>query len=199
MQIETNRQLQQLNRKKGKPGGEGTGPGGRTELTDKGCRVLTIEEARLRKRRAEKKLEADVQKQQRLEKRQEKAFEQAMIESPMGGIYEARAAAEPGESIVFKTMNSLSGSDTGRAFRASVVEVLKPEFFIVAPEERSEHYQHLIPRLKKDKVKRGYAHYGKAENLGVWTTVMARTKDEWTFVHISFPLDDSSNLDLDVV
>jgi len=67
-------------------------------LTDKGCRVVTIEEARLRKGRAEEKLEADVQKQQCFEeKRQEKAFEQAMIESPMGGIYEA---AEFGESVV---------------------------------------------------------------------------------------------------
>jgi len=37
MQTETNRQLRLLNRKKGKLGGEGTGPGGRTELTDKGC------------------------------------------------------------------------------------------------------------------------------------------------------------------
>ena len=125
MQIETNRQLRLLNRKKGKSGGEGTGPGSRTELTDKGCRVLTSEEARLRKRRAEEKLEADVQKQQRLEvKRQEKAFEQAMNESPMGGIYEAQAAAEPGESVVFKTMNSLGGSDTSGVFGASVVEVL---------------------------------------------------------------------------
>jgi len=30
-------------------------------------------------------------------------------------------------------MNSLSGSDTGGVFGASVVEVFKPEFFIVAP------------------------------------------------------------------
>ena len=144
-------------------------------------------------------MEADVQKQQRLvEKRQEKAFEQEMIESPMGGIYEAQAAAEPGESVVFKTMNLLSGSgrgpggesnNTGGVFGASVVEVLKPEFFIVAPEEIFEHYQHPIPRLKKDKVKRCYAHHGKAENLGVWTTVMARTKNDWTLVHISFPLN----------
>ena len=69
MQIETNRQLRLLNPKKGKSGGEGTGSGGRTELTDKGCRVFTIEEARLRKRRAEEKLEAGVQKQQRLEEK----------------------------------------------------------------------------------------------------------------------------------
>ena len=77
-------------------------------------------------------MEADVQKQQRLvEKQQEKAFEQAMIESPMGGIYEAQAAAEPGESDVFKTTNLLSGSgrgpggesnDIGGVFGASVVK-----------------------------------------------------------------------------
>jgi len=50
-------------------------------------------------------------------------------------------------------MNSLSGSDTGGVFGASVVEVFKPEFFIVAPEDISEHCQHQIPQLKKDKVK----------------------------------------------
>ena len=90
IQIETNQQLRLFNRKKGKPG-DSTGPGSRTELTNKGCRVLTIEEASLRKKRAEERLEADTQKQQRLEgKTQEKAFEQAMVESPMGGIYEDR-------------------------------------------------------------------------------------------------------------
>ena len=50
----------------------------------------------------------------------------------MGGIYEAQAAAEPGESVVFKTMNLLSGSsrgpggesnDTSGVFGASVVGV----------------------------------------------------------------------------
>jgi len=81
-------------------------------LTDKGCRVLTIEEARLRKRRADEKLEADVWKQQCLEKRQEKAFEQAIIESPMGSIYEAQAV----ESLLFQNNELLSGSDTGRVF-----------------------------------------------------------------------------------
>lgn len=169
-------------------------------MTDKGYRVLTIEEARLRKRRAEEKLEANTQKQQRLEgKRQEKAFEQAMIKSPMGGIYEAQLAAEPGKSVVFKTMNSVTGElGSDGAFGASVVEVLKPEFFTVASETRSEGYQHPISRLKKDKVKRGYAHHGRPENLGVWTTVMAKTKDAWTFVHISFPSEDLSDSDLDV-
>ena len=90
-------------------------------------------------------------------------------------------------------------NDTSGVFGALVVEVLKPKFFIVAPEERSEYYQHPIPRLKKDEVKRCYAHHGKAENLGVWTTVMARTKNDWTFVHISFPLDNSSDLDVGII
>jgi len=40
----------------------------------------------------------------------------------------------------------------------------KPELFAVAPEARSEDYQHPIPRLKKDKEKRGYVHHGKTEN-----------------------------------
>src|SRR5258706_2637881 len=84
-------------------------------------------------------------------------------------------------------------------FGASVVEVLRPELLAVAPEARSEGYQHPIPRLKKDKVKRGYAHHGKTENLGVWRAVVAKTKDEWTFVHISFPSEDHSDSDLDVV
>ena len=32
----------------------------------------------------------------------------------------------------------------------------------------------------------------------IWT-VVAKTKDEWTFIHISFPSEDSSDSDLDVV
>jgi len=53
---------------------------------------------------------------QRLEEKRQ--VEQA---SPIaGGIYEAQAAAEPGESVVFKTIYSLSGSDTGGVIGASV-------------------------------------------------------------------------------
>ena len=100
------------------------------------------------------------------------------------------AQGEAGQSIGEYGISTATRT-TGGVFGASVVEVLKLEFFIAAPEERFEHYQHPIPRLKKDKVKRGYAHHGKAENLGVWTTVVARTKDEWAFVHVSFPLDNS--------
>jgi len=132
--------------------------------------------------------------------RQEKDSEQAMVEPPMGGIYEAQPAAEPGESVIFKTMNSATGGlGPDGVFGASVVvvEVLKPEFFAVAPEARSEGYQHPIPRLKKDKVKRGYAHHGKTENLGLEDCC---GQDQlWTFVHISFPSEDPSDSDLDVV
>jgi len=102
-----------------------------------------------------------------------------------GGIYEAQPAAKPGESVIFKTMNLATGGlGPDGVFGASVVEVLKPEYFAAAPEARSEGCQHPIPRLKKDKVKRGYVHHGKTENLGVWRTVVAKTKDEWTFIHI---------------
>jgi hypothetical protein len=166
----------------------GEAPGSRTELTEKGTRVITLEEAQSRKRRAEEKLEASTLKQQRMEeKRQEKAFEQAILEGPMGGIYEVQPAAEnnDSESIVFRTMNP------GGGFTASVVEVLKAQLFVVAPESdpdlRIEDCENPPPRLKKDKVKRGYAHNGRKENMGVWTTVVAETKDDWTFIHISFP------------
>jgi len=106
-----------------------------------------MKEVRLRKRRTEEKLEADTQNQQRLEgKWQEKVFEQAMIESPMGGIYEAQPLAEPGKSVIFKTINSVTGElGTDGVFGTSVVEVVKPEFFTVTSETRSEDYQHPIP------------------------------------------------------
>ena len=99
----------------------------------------------MRKRRADEKLEADVQKQQCLEEKwQDKAFEQAMIESPIGGICEAQAAAEL-ESLLFQN-NELAHRI--RYWWSIWLEGLKPEFFIVAPEDRSENYQHQIPQLK---------------------------------------------------
>ena len=82
-------------------------------------------------------------------------------------------------------MNSRGTGSSG--FETVVVEVLKTELFTIEPYERCADYQHDVPRLKKDKVKRGFAHIGKMENLGVWATVIAKPKDEWTFVHISFP------------
>jgi hypothetical protein len=139
----------------------------------------------------EEKIETKVLKQQRLEgKREEKASEQAMIESPIGGIFEAQVAAKPRESTISKRINTPTG--------ASVVEVLKPEFFNVKFDTRTEYYQHPPYRLKKDKVKRGYTYSGKVEKLDIWTTVMSKTKEEWIFIHISFPteasLDSESNV-----
>jgi len=141
-------------------------PGSRTELTERGTRVITVEGAQSRKRWAEEKLEASTLKQQRMEeKRQEKAFEQAILEGPMGGIYEAQPYAENDESIVFRTMKLRGG------FAASVVEVLKAEMFVVAPESgpnsKIGDYVNHPPRIKTDKVKQGYAHNGREENLGV--------------------------------
>ena len=53
----------------------------------------------------------------------------------MGGIYEARPAAQPRESVIFKTMNSVTGGlGPGGVFGATVVEVLKPQIFALAPE-----------------------------------------------------------------
>lgn len=76
LKIETNRQLRLFQRDGGNPSDEETGPDYQAELTD--CRVLTIGEAKLLRRRAEEKWEA---KQQRLdEKRQANALERAMIE-----------------------------------------------------------------------------------------------------------------------
>jgi len=84
-------------------------------------------------------------------------------------------------------------------FGASVVEFLIRNF-AVASEARSEGCQHPIPRLKKDQVKRGYAHHGKTENLrGLEDCCGANTKDEWTFIRISFPSEDPSDSDVDVV
>ena len=47
-----------------------------TDLTERGTRVITLEDAQSQKRRAEEKLEANTLKQQRMEeKRREKALE----------------------------------------------------------------------------------------------------------------------------
>jgi len=86
-------------------------------------------------------------------------------------------------------MNSVTGVlGPGGVFGASVVEVLKPEFFAVAPEARFEGYQHPIPRLKKDKVKRGWAIRimgRRRTQLGVWR-IVAKARDEWTDIRSHF-------------
>jgi len=89
--------------------------------------------------------------------------------------------------------------DLLRSVACAIVDIgvrfLSQKKFTVS-EKRSEDYPHPIPRLKKGKVKRGYVHHGKPENLGVWKIAMAKTKDEWTFVHTTFPSEDPSDSDL---
>jgi len=72
----------------------------------------------------EEKIEVVVLKQQHLKgNAARKSLRASDDRISYRGIFEAQPAAEPGESIIFKTMNSLTG--------ASVVEVLKPEFLLL--------------------------------------------------------------------
>ena len=91
IRLETNRQLRQnncnLNRK--------AGPGPRTVLADKMTRALTTEVAEDLKKKAEAKFEAELEAKLRLEnEKKEKAFRDAMIASPLGGLYEVASVAE---------------------------------------------------------------------------------------------------------
>ena len=93
IQLETNRQLRQNNRKKGK----GTGPGPQTALASKGTtrRVITSEVAEDLKKKAEAKFGAELEAKLRLENKwKEKAFRDTMIVFPLGGLYEAASVAE---------------------------------------------------------------------------------------------------------
>ena len=91
IQLETNHQLRQNNRSLNRK----AGPGPRTVLADKGTRVLTTEVAEDLKKKAEAKFEAELEAKLRLENKQkEKAFRDAMIASPLGGLYEAASVAE---------------------------------------------------------------------------------------------------------
>ena len=95
IQLETNRQLRQNNRKKGQKKEGDLEPGLRTALADKGTRVLTTEVADELKKEAEARFEAELEAKIRLEnKRKEKAFHDAMIASPLGGLCEAASVAE---------------------------------------------------------------------------------------------------------
>ena len=98
IQLETSRQLPQNSRKKGK----GTGPGSQTALADEGTRLLTSEVAEDLKKKAEAKFEAELEAKLRLEnKRKEKSLWDAMIDPPLGGLYEAAAVAEDeGETVI---------------------------------------------------------------------------------------------------
>ena len=147
IQLETNRQLRQQRRKKNSASVKsGSAPGGRSAITDKGTRVLTIAEAQERKQKAEEKMVAELQKQERLEqKRQEKALHEAMLSSPIGPLYEALPAAEEGESHVFLDLTA-----------GWWVECLKSDFFLSFSSlsgSRAEDYRAMpLPRLDRKSV-----------------------------------------------
>jgi len=180
IQLETNRQLRQKTRKKNSGSlKSGTGPGGRSAITDKGTRVLTIAEAQERKQKAEEKMVAGLQKQERLEqKRQDKALHEAMLSSPIGPLYEALAAAEEGESHVFLDLTA-----------GWWIECLKSDPFLASSSIsscREEDYRAMpVPKLLKDRKQRGLIAPSKAQ--GTWEWVPAEDEIAWAFVHISFP------------
>ena len=141
IQLETNRQLRQNNRKKGK----GTGPGPQTALASKGTtrRVITSEVAEDLKKKAEAKFEAELEAKLRLEnKRKEKAFRDAMIVSPLG-LYEVASVAEhEGETEIT--------IDISLRWR---VQAIKADYFVTPTVGfRLEDYEAgPMPRLIKDR------------------------------------------------
>ena len=93
IQLETNCQLRQNNRNLKRK----AGPGPRTVLADKGTRLHTTEVAEDPKKKAEAKFEAELEAKLCLENKQKenlKAFHDAMIASPLGGLYEVASVAE---------------------------------------------------------------------------------------------------------
>ena len=110
-------------------------------------------------------------------KQKEKAFRDAMIASPLGGLYAAASVAEhEGEAEI--TM------DVSLRWR---VEAIKADYFVTPTVEfRLEDYETgPMPRLIKDRKARGLAHPSKA--AGAWGCVPAGGETDWGFVHISFP------------
>jgi hypothetical protein len=174
IQLETNRQLRQNNRNLNRK----AGPGPRTVLADKGTRVLTTEVAEDLKKKAEAKFEAELEAKLRLENKQkEKAFRDAMIASPLGGLYEAASVAEhEGETEIT--------IDVSLRWR---VEAIKADYFVTPTVEfrLEDHEAGPMPRLVKDRKARGLAPPSKAG--GTWRCVLAKGETDWSFVHISFP------------
>ena len=174
IQLETNHQLRQNNRNLNR----NAGPGPRTVLADKGTRVLTTEVAEDLKKKAEAKFEAELEAKLHLENKQkEKAFRDAMIASPLGGLYEAASVAEhEGETEI--TM------DVSLRWR---VEAIKVDYFVIPTVKfRLEDYEAgPMPRLIKDRKARGLAPPSKA--TGTWRYVPAKEETDWSFVHISIP------------
>ena len=96
IQLETDLQLRQNNRKKGLGKGLAPGQGGKTQTpvpgprpahADKDIRMPTAEVAEGLKKRAEAKLHLE-------NERKEKTFRDAMVVSPLGGLYGAASVAE---------------------------------------------------------------------------------------------------------
>ena len=173
IQLETNRQLRQNNRNLNRK----AGPGPRTALADKETRVLTTEVAEDLKKKAEAKFEAELEAKLRLEKkREEKAFHDAMIASPLGGLYEAASVAEHGETEIT--------IDVSLRWR---VEAIKVNSFVTPTVEfrLEDHEAGPMPRLVKDRKARGLAPPSKAS--GTWKWIPAEEEKDWSFVHISFP------------
>ena len=164
IQLETNRQLRQHNRRRGK----GLAPGPRTALADKATRVLTAEVAEDLKKKAEAKFEAELEAKVRLESKwKEKAFRDAMIDSPLGGLYEAASVAEhEGETEIT--------IDVSLRWR---VEAIKADYFVTpAVEFRLEdHEAGPMPRLIKDRRARGLAPPSKAGGTWRWISAEEET------------------------
>ena len=174
IQLKTNRQLRQnnCNSKKGK----GLGSGQRTALADKGTGVHTTKVAEDLKKKAEAKFEAELEAKLCLENKQ-KAFHDAMIASPLGGLYEVASVTEhEGETEIT--------TDVSLRWR---VEAIKADYFVTPTVEfrLEDHEAAPMPRLVKDRKARGLAPPSKA--AGTWRYVPAKEETGWSFVHISFP------------
>ena len=169
IQLETNRQLRQSNRNLNRK----AGPGPRTVLADKGTRVLTTEVAEDLKKKAEAKFEAKLGAMLRLgNKLREEAFRDAMIASPLGGLYEVASVAEHEGETEFTI-------DVSLRWR---VEVIKADYFVTPKVEfwLENHEAGPVPRLVKDRKAQGLA-----STSGTWRWVPAEEAD-WSFVYISF-------------
>ena len=153
------------------------GPGPRTVLADKMARVLTTEVAEDLKKKAEAKFEAELDAKLRLEnKKKEKAFRDAMIASPLGGLYEVASVAEH-EGATEITI------DVSLRWR---VEAIKADYFVTPIVEfrLEDHEAGPMPRHVKDRKARGLAPPSKA---GGMEKCSCKGGNRLEPVHISFP------------
>ena len=148
-------------------------------LADKGTRLLTTEVAEDLQEKAEAKFEAELEAElcQWLENKQkEKAFHDAMIASPLGGLYEVASVAEhEGETEI---------TDISLRWR---VEAIKADDFVTPTVEfrLEDHEAGPMPQLVKDRNAQGLAPPSKAGST--WRCVLAKGETDWSFVYILFP------------